>query len=54
MLNLTAFAAGTCKNICILNITQLRAKIVSQVAQNEFQSWQVSTETLRYTVKLRK
>ena len=48
MLNLTAFAAKTRKNIWILHITQLRAKIISQGAENEFQSWQVPTETLRY------
>ena len=52
MLNLTAFAAETRKNIWILNITRLRAKITSQVAENEFQSWQVPMETLRYTVTL--
>ena len=36
MLNLTAFAAKTRKNIWILNITQLRAKIISQVAEMNF------------------
>ena len=52
MLDLTAFVAKTRENIWILYNTQLRAKIISQVAENEFQSWQVSTETLRYTVTL--